>query len=223
MNYMQSPQVTRRLKVNPDNLDGLINAIPLIMVYVVPGYVLLRISNFQLAKKTDQDQYILVKSLMISFVFISVGETLWGYLFKETQPLQDVAFRNTMIVSAAAVGLLWSKFLTSPIFEKILYTLGVHKTLHGGMWGDIVDFEYGLWLMVYIPTDKVVYAGKLRKYKEAESHGNYTVFLSNYTLYDYKANILKDYVEDNDKWVSLHSKDIARIELFYHLASNKII
>lgn len=209
--------------MNLDNLSGLIEAIPLVMIYVVPGYLLLRISNFQLAKKADQDQYILIKSLVVSFVFVSAGETLWGYLFPGSQPLQDIAFRNTMIISAAVAGFLWSRFLISPTFERILYSLGIHKTLHGDMWGDIVDFEYGLWLMVYIPTDKVVYAGKLRKYKEAEGHGNYTVFLSNYTLYDYRANILKDYVKDNDKWVSLNSKDIGRIELFYHLSSNKII
>ncbi|NLX87363.1 MAG: hypothetical protein GXY97_09500, partial [Clostridiales bacterium] len=47
-------------------------------------------------------------------------------------------------------------------------------------------------------------------------------FLSNYTLYNYNAEVLKDYVTDNDKWVSLHSKDIGRVELFYHQDSGKI-
>lgn len=209
--------------MNLDNLRDMISAIPLAMIYVVPGYIILKISHFQLARRADQDQYMLTKSLVISFIFVSAGEALWNCFIPGTQVLHSIAFRNAMIISAAAVGLLWSKFLISPLFERFLYALGIHKTIHGGMWGDIVDFEYGLWLMVYMPADKVVYAGKLRKYKETEVHGNYTVFLSNYTLYDYKANVLKDYVEDNDKWASLHSKDIGRIEMFYHLASNKIL
>ncbi|MGI6704109.1 MAG: hypothetical protein ACOX42_08880 [Clostridia bacterium] len=208
--------------MNLDNISGMINAIPLILVYIVPGYIILKISHFQLSKKADKDQYILVKSLVISFVFVSAGEAMWGYLFPDAQAMCSIVFRNTMIISSAVVGLLWSRFLTSTLFERILYSLGIHKTLRSGIWSDVVDFEYGLWLMVYIPADKVVYAGKLRRYSEIETHGNYTVFLSNYTLYDYNAETLKDYVEDNDKWVALNSKDIGRVELFYHPNSGKI-
>ncbi|MDD3297866.1 MAG: hypothetical protein WCS98_02080 [Bacillota bacterium] len=200
----------------------MINAIPHIMIYIVPGYIILKISHFQLSKKADHDQYILVKSLVVSFVFVSAGEALWGYLFPGVQALCNMAFRNTIIVSSAVAGFLWSKFLTSAFFERALYSLGIHKTLRSGIWGDVVDFEYGLWLMVYIPADRVVYAGKLRRYFETETIGNYVVFLSNYTLYDYNAEVLKDYVGDNDKWVTLHSKDIGRAELFYHENSGKI-
>lgn len=208
--------------MNLDNISGMVDAIPLIMIYIVPGYIILRISNFQLSKKADHDQYILLKSLVVSFVFVSLEETLWKLVFPGTQTLCSPAFRNTVIASSAAVGLLWARFLISERFERILFELGIYKTLRSGIWGGVVDFEYGLWLMVYIPADKVIYAGKLRRYMEIETYGNYVIFLSNYTLYNYNAEVLKDYVNDNDKWVSLHSKDIGRVELFYHEDSGKI-
>ncbi|HOO12351.1 MAG TPA: hypothetical protein PK684_05290 [Bacillota bacterium] len=208
--------------MNLDNISGMVDAIPLIMIYIVPGYIILRISNFQLSKKADQDQYILLKSLVVSFVFVSLEETLWKLVFPGTQTLCSPAFRNTVIASSAAVGFLWARFLISERFELILFELGIYKTLRSGIWSGVVDFEYGLWLMVYIPGDKVIYAGKLRRYMEIETYGNYVLFLSNYTLYNYNAEVLKDYVTDNDKWVSLHSKDIGRVELFYHEDSGKI-
>ncbi|NLO25857.1 MAG: hypothetical protein GX114_06910, partial [Clostridiales bacterium] len=129
--------------MNLDNISGMINAIPLILVYIVPGYIILKISHFQLSKKADKDQYILVKSLVISFVFVSAGEAMWGYLFPDAQAMCSIVFRNTMIISSAVVGLLWSRFLTSTLFERILYSLGIHKTLRSGIWSDVVDFEYG--------------------------------------------------------------------------------
>jgi hypothetical protein len=208
--------------MNPDDISGMVNAIPLIMIYIVPGYIILRISNFQLSRKTEHNQYILVKSLVISFVFLSAAEAVWGIIFPGSHVLGDPVFRNAVILSSAAAGVLLSRFLTSILFEKLLLRLGIYKTLRAGIWSDVVDFEYGLWLMVYMSVDRVVYAGKLRRYVETENLGSYVVFLSNYTLYDYNADVLKDYVEDNDKWVALHSKDIGRIELFYHERSSKI-
>jgi hypothetical protein len=200
----------------------MVAAIPLIMIYIVPGYIILRISNFQLSKKTEHDQYILVKSLVVSFIIVSAGETLWNLIFPGTQALASPAFRNTVIILSMTAGILWSKFLTGELFEKVLLRLGIYKTLRSGIWNGVVDFEYGLWLMVYIPADRVVYAGKIRKYVETGSNGSFVIFLSNYTLYDYKAEVLKDYVEFNDKWVALQSKDIGRLELFYHEKSSKI-
>ncbi len=208
--------------MSPDDISGLIDAIPLLMIYIVPGYIILRISHFQLSRRADHDQYMLVKSLVVSFVLVSVEEAVWRFVFPGTQTLFTSAFRNTVIVSSVAAGILWSKFLISGFFEKILLRLGIYRPLRSGIWSDVVDFEYGLWLMAYMSEDKVIYVGKLRRYVEIEVYGNYVVFLSNYTLYDYSAQVLKDYVGDSDKWVALHSKDISRVELFYHEKSSKI-
>jgi hypothetical protein len=208
--------------MNLDNISAMVDAIPLILIYIVPGYIILRISNFQLSRKADHDQYVLIKSLVISFVFVSVEESIWNLVFPGTQTLCNPAFRNFVIASSLVAGFLWSRFLTSALFERTLVGLGIYKTLRSGIWSDVVDFEHGLWLMVYVPADKVIYAGKLRRYVEIETYGNYVLFLSNYTLYNYDAEVLKDYVADDDKWVSLHSKDIGRAELFYHENSSKI-
>lgn len=208
--------------MNPDNINEMVNAIPLIMIYIVPGYIILRISYFQLSRKTHHDQYALAKSLLVSFVFVSMMEMLWKIVFPGTQPLTSHVFKNVVILASVAAGILCSRLITSSFFERMLIRLGIYRTLRTDIWGGVVDFEYGLWLMVYIPADRVVYAGKMRKYVENENSSSFVVFLSNYTLYDYNAEVLKDYVQFNDKWVALQSKDIGRLELFYHEKSSRI-
>ena len=118
----------------------MVDAIPLIMIYIVPGYIILRISNFQLSKKADHDQYILLKSLVVSFVFVSLEETLWKLVFPGTQTMCSPAFRNTVIASSAAVGLLWARFLISERFERILFELGI-TDLKVRVLSGVVDFD----------------------------------------------------------------------------------
>src|SRR5690554_3445117 len=104
--------------MSPDSISDMIAAIPLVMIYIVPEYIILRISNFQLSKKTEHDQYILIKSLIVSFVIVSAGEILWNLMFPGTQALASSAFRNAVIVLSMAAGILWSKFLTGELFER---------------------------------------------------------------------------------------------------------
>jgi hypothetical protein len=91
--------------MNLDNISGMVDAIPLIMIYIVPGYIILRISNFQLSKKADHDQYILLKSLVVSFVFVSLEETLWKLVFPGAQTLCSPAvseYRDSILGGSGA-------------------------------------------------------------------------------------------------------------------------
>jgi hypothetical protein len=209
--------------MNIEHLNEIINALPLLMVYVVPGYIILRINGFQLSRAIDNDYYIFLKSTVLSFVLVTVLETLWNVFFPGIEPLSKIEFKIATIISAVIIGFVWSKFLVSDFCAKLLRKLGINRTFRLGIWSDVIDFEFGLWVMVYIAPDKVVYLGKLRRYVETEKGQMYTIFLSNYVLFDYESNVLQDYKEESDKWVALNSKDITRVEIYYHPKSKKIL
>ncbi|MBA1335273.1 MAG: hypothetical protein HPY66_0895 [Firmicutes bacterium] len=211
--------------MNIQDISQIIGVLPLLMVYVVPGYLILVINSFQLSRPINNDFYIIIilKSMVLSFLLVTTLETLWRIVFPGTEPISAPGFKTATIFLSVVIGLFGSRFLISDFCSKLLIRLGINRSVRPGIWSDAVDFEYGLWIMVYITSDKVVYMGKLRRYVEAEKEQRYTIFLSNYILFDYDSHILQDYGEYQDKWVALSSKDITRIEMYYHPKSKKII
>lgn len=211
--------------MNIQDINEIIGVLPLLMVYVVPGYLILIIYSFQLSKPINSDFYIIIilKSMVLSFLLVTTLETFWRIISPGVEPISAPGFKTAAVFLAVVIGLFGSRFLISDFYSNLLIRLGINKSVRPGIWSDAVDFEFGLWIMVYISSDRVVYMGKLRRYVETEREQRYTIFLSNYTLFDYESRILQDYREYHDKWAALSSKDITRIEIYYHPKSKKII
>jgi hypothetical protein len=208
--------------MNIENLRAIIELVPLLMVYVVPGYIIIRINSFQLSRDTAGDYYIILKSVVISFIIVTALEWIWQTVNPDAQPIYLVSFKVVLLLSAVAIGIFWSRFIVSDFCAKLLSGLGINRALSPGIWQSVVDYEFGLWVMVYISGDSVVYMGKMRRFVENDRSQSYFLLLSNYALYDYSGQLLQDYRQEVDKWVVLHSKDIKRVEIYYHPRSKKI-
>jgi hypothetical protein len=208
--------------MNIENLRTIIELVPLLMVYVVPGYIIIRINSFQLSRDTAGDYYIIIKSVVVSFVMVTALECIWRIISPGTQPIYLTSFKVVLLIAAVVIGIFWSRFIISDFCANILSRLGINRTLRPGIWQSIVDYEFGLWVMAYISGDGVVYMGKMRRFVENDKSQSYFLLLSNYALYDYSGQLLQDYRQENDKWVVLHSKDIKRVEIYYHPRSKKI-
>ena len=81
----------------------------------------------------------------------------------------------------------------------------------------------GLLALVYLSEEKKIYKGQIRKYEENDNGTNTYLLLSNYVMYKYgEDDELINYENCNENRVLLNTKDITRIELFYHPDSHKI-
>lgn len=206
--------------MNFEQINQLIEALPTLIMYLVPGYLILWINAFVLSIKLENDRYVLLKSVVLSYVILTLGNYILS--FKGLSIFGSNLLKIVTLGVAITVGYSLSKFILSECFCRILKFLGINKSFFGNFWNDIVDLENGLWVIAYIPTDQVIYKGQLRKFEEKNNSESSFLVLSNYTTLTYSSEVLADYQEQNEKRVIINTKDISRLELYYSPKSRKI-
>lgn len=200
----------------------LIDLLPTLIIYLIPGYLIIWVISFMLSQKIDKDSNLFIKSIVLSFIFITFGNSILS--FGDLNIIDSNLLKVVVILISLVLGYVISKILVSNYFKRILKKLGINKSVYTNFWNEIVDTEKGLLVMVYLASEKKTYKGELRKYEECD-HGDSTfLILSNYVLYNYDGeDEILNYEKDNNYRVLLNTKDISRIELFYHPESKKII
>jgi len=202
-----------------EGIKVIIQELPTLIIYIVPGYLVIWTMNFMLSKIIINDDYIIIKSIALSYVIISLNGFILNFFGLD---IQSYKAQILIIISALILGYIGAKLVLSNWFEKCLRKLGVSKSIHKNFLNDVVDLEKGLWVITYLCTEQLMYKGQIRKYEEKDNSENTYIVLSNYTLLDYGGEEIINYVNDNSKRVLLNTKDISRIELYYDLDSKKI-
>lgn len=207
------------------DIKEIISILPSIFIYILPGYIVLWIKSFLLSQNMGKGDHAITKSILLSYIIITVEKFIFKLIgINQSNSFFDetLIFKVITILVSVLIGYGVGRFLVSNLCCKILKKLGINKSLHPGIWSDLADLEYGLWISVFVPNESVIYNGKLRKFEETDGNENYFILLSNYTCYSYSAEPIINYSNDNSKWVAINTKDISRIEIFYHSKSKKI-
>lgn len=201
-------------KVNNINeFEIVLDNLPLILQYLVPGYLAAKWFEFTLSKKIDTKN-LLIFSCAVSYSFLSLISLL---RIKWLKAIPDTAIINSalsiiigiIIVSVIAVlsQRKWFKNLTVKLF---------HKTLNDDIWRDVLDLDNGSNLKVYL-KDKDYYL--IGHHKNHEEKGNDSwLALSGFAKFDKETN--KNYKNEpsyinNEKIViTIRFSDIEHIEIF---------
>jgi hypothetical protein len=203
--------------MNLDNVAAIIKELPTLVMYLVPGYLVLWIMGFMLSRDVDKDDHIVVKSIVLSYIFINVGS-----LIIRQSVLNSVTSEMVVMGLALVIGFATAQILLSGHFETLLRRIGVTRSIHSIFLNDIIDLKLGLYVKVYLRNERVIYAGQIRKYEERESSDNSYFVLSSYCQSDYEGVLLQDHENDDSYRILLNTKDISRMELCYHPDSLKI-
>lgn len=203
--------------MSPEQIKNIIILLPDIFLYFVPGAIFLSLFYFICSKENNKEteNYFVFKSIMISFIIISLLKVVAKiirlfYKFQITSTEKMII----AIITSALLAYFVSRYYNSKHFKSAVKKIGINKSLYNNIWNDVVDFERGMWLRVYLPSEGVVYNGKLRKYEEKAE--NYFLFLSNYQSWNYgDYNYIEDNENDDAYWVALNTKDIGRIEILF--------
>lgn len=202
-------------------IKDIISALPLLIIYILPGYIFIGTINFIVNKKDKEDKNVILKSLVISYIVVNTEKLLFkcvGINFDISSPSSVIfSFVFTIIIA----------YICSMIIDKessniILKKLKIARSFKSDVIADITDFELGMWIKVFVNSEKVIYVGKLRRFEQIEDT-NYIIVLSNFILYKYSGDELVNYHDDDTEWVMLSLKDNYRIELIFDPASKKII
>ncbi len=201
--------------MNIGQIQAIINVLPGIVIYVVPGYIFLWVYTFTFSKDIENDKHAITKSVIISFFFITLFRAVGIDSF--LSPMVICA----LIVIPAVSGYLFTRILTSKPVCYFIRLIGINKSFYSDIWNDIVDFKYGQWLRVYLPEERVVYLGRLKRYEETVTDKTLIV-LSNFASYDYKGEVMDDHKKSPEKIVIINTKDVSRIELYYDKRSVRV-
>ncbi|NFG96842.1 hypothetical protein FDC49_10460 [Clostridium sporogenes] len=197
---------------NIDNIKKLIDYLPSLIIYIVPGYITICIISFIIQRKQSRDKVDFFNYIVCSYIIKGITEFVFKKWINETNSIFIIVIIS--IVSGIILGL----FIKSDKFNKILKFLRINLTIHSNIFDDIDDKKYGEFMRVHL-TDEVIYEGRMRKYENANNFDDIHIMLSEYIKYknqcDDSIKVIDDLSSDNTAWVVLRAKDIKAIEVFY--------
>lgn len=197
-----------------NSIAQIIKELPTLIIYLVPGYMILWTLNYTLSREMAPNNHLVFKSLALSYLLIQISNLI-------TQKYLDrPASIITLLVWGPIIGYGLGRILKTQWFKKFLHCIGINRSIHENFLNDIIDDEKGVWVTVYL-KDKI-YLGKIRKYEEKRDMSESYIVLSNWIKFDLAGEEKENHEENNDFRVLIKLKASDRIELQYHPESVNI-
>lgn len=184
-------------------LKDIADIIPSLLNYFVPGFIFITIRNYSLSRDSIKDTNIFIKSVVVSSIFIQ--------FMKIVISVNNYWFSFAIILFSFFIGILYIRF---NIESKILKLLKLNKTTTGDFFDDIIDSRNGPWIYAYIPSEQLIYLGKLINYEIASDGKARSIVLTSYKVFSYAEELIADYENESNRQLLLNTKDISRIEIF---------
>lgn len=196
-------------------VSSLLRVIKEYIVYVYPGFITLMIYRFIIAKKVEENEYTLIKSIIISYIYVTILEEITKINFSQFIMFHHIA----LLIVACIVPIIWNCIFKSSIFTKILRAIKIDTNVHENMLESLRAKEEGLWIRLYMDNYGIMYEGTLRSH-ESDPNREQEIVLSGYRFYRIKGEskrkeCLIDYANANEHWVKIKEKDITRMEIVY--------
>ncbi|WP_053983415.1 hypothetical protein [Niameybacter massiliensis] len=156
-----------------DDIIRLINELPMIIIYVYPGFIVLQLYRMFTCKddkicKYDIFKYITISSLIVLgintinqliIIIMQQFEKVLEFLRKFIL-LKEILFNIEIIILAIIIALIAYYFQKSNLLKAILKKLKVNISTHGNVISDIKE-DGDTYLTVYLKDSKVAYQGYL--------------------------------------------------------------
>lgn len=179
---------------------------------------------FLRGKTLKDNNYVIIKSIAISYVYISIihgfSNIEFTSCFTNSNSLlfrYEILINVILILASVIFPYILYRAITSDIIKQVFKKLKIDTTLYDNEIEMLADFDKGAWLCVYLKNDNVVYEGSLGM-KELEDGKRKYICLTNYYKYilDDNGMPIEPYIEDHgdccDEIVLIFYDDIKRIE-----------
>lgn len=195
------------------DIIDIINSIPSILQYFVSGFIFVIIFQFLISRKF-KNSTITISSCIISFTWVSLINLL-DYLFNK--PI----FSNLWFISLFSIllsivtSILFSKLFLSKKFNKFLVR-NYSVTQHESVWNNIIDYQNGTNIKVYLKNQPYYYIGHLYSHEENGLDSWFSISAPmKYKEIDCGDDILIfDQQGNTDAYLVFNLKDIEIIQLF---------
>lgn len=196
-----------------NNIMILIQNIPVILLYFVPGFLCLLIYTYLCSKKIES-AFFLILSCVLSYVLVVLTTAICSF--------NSLAWvLNNVFYTAAfaiVIGVILSAIISTIFLRKGFNTYMLnhfHKTTHTDIWRDILDFENGSNLIIAVKNQDYAILGHYRFHEEKGKDS--WVAVSGYIFLDKRTkepiNQKLDYRDDDSKIITISLQDAEYIEV----------
>lgn len=193
----------------------MIDSIPRILLYFIPGYLTLTIFSYLTTRKF-QNNILFILSCALSYTYLPALKFI-RFCVSKCKPIPKGLYIDIGIVITLGIvlALLFSWIYTSKIFSRILVKI-FNKTPNDSIWKDIIDLKKDTNLKIYIKDSGYYVIGH---FDTIEENGELSwIAISSFAKYDVETN--EPYKEEplflnnvSCKYV-IRLSDIKHIELF---------
>ncbi|MBC5688225.1 hypothetical protein H8S37_04685 [Mediterraneibacter sp. NSJ-55] len=183
------------------NIEVLINNIPSILQYIIPGYCLMFVFKHITNVKTDNNTTIIL-SCVISYITLSLLSLFY-------------ISNNIYITSAIAIlinvfiGFCIAMVAKCKIFNTFLLN-HLHTNTYHDIWNDVLDYTHGSNMKIYLKGYDYYILGH---YRFNETNGNESWFaVSGYEKIDLKTDKILQ-IEDETSYFVFNLRDVDHIEI----------
>ena len=191
-------------------LKDVLENIPLLLQYFIPGFVSVQVFYFFASKKSNEVQSKIIISAAVSYMLISITEIATANL----DAIKDsVLMKSGVAVSAGIIlAVLFALVFRSKCFTKLLVRF-FNKTPNDDIWMDVLDFKQGSNLKIYEKGKDYYITGHhfVNEEKGNESWFAVTAY-SKKTIQEDK--IIEDYSGDEKAIFAVRLSDIDHMEIF---------
>ena len=201
-----------------DDILKIIDAIPDYIKYIYPGYLTMYIFCFLKGRTLKDSNYVLMKSVAISYLFILVEQMIAEKIDLRLLGI-SYALKENMCLILLSIAFSYGlyRITISDYIQNTMGKVGIITTFYDNEIEVLSNYNKGAWLCVYLKDDSVVYEGSLG-YKELEEGKRKYICLNAYYKYllDEDGKPKEPYIEDHenelDETVLIFYDDIKRIE-----------
>lgn len=210
--------------MSADDVLKIIQGIPEYIKYIYPGYLTVYTYYFLRGKTLKDSNYILIKVIAISYLYIILiewlGDISWisvvvNRIFSKAS--YEIKLNAGLLLVSIIFAYVAYRLAVSKRLNWILGKLKINTTFYDNEMEVLADFDKGAWLCVYLKDDKVVYEGSLG-YKELEEDRRKYICLNAYYKYFLNKNgkpkepYIEDHENEQEETVLIFYDSIKRIE-----------
>ncbi len=192
-----------------EEISKIIHEIPNILQFFIPGYIFFIIFTAAISKKAE-GSIRFVFSCVLSFSFIALINavcSIFGWA------IQDIWVRVAISIGLAVVtSIVFAKLFTSKKCRSLLVTM-FQKSPYDSVWRNVLDYETGTNLKVYLKSRPYYIIGHF--YSHEENGSDSWFCLNAFVKTDITTNEdLADYSEYNNIFITFHLSEVESIEIF---------
>ncbi|PRR83104.1 hypothetical protein [Clostridium vincentii] len=143
-----------------EGIKELIESIPSLFIYFIPGYITLYMKQIYKHEKDQKESHLFIFSMILSFIIKSVLD-MSIYIINICLNYDVVLYQDVksflLIIIAIAFGVVSISYKGSKLEKKINKCLGNDTISEAMVWNYAMKASKGAWVRVYLYDENIVY------------------------------------------------------------------